>query len=638
MNPPPKRKLNIFCRIMLPFCIGIWVLRSTHFAEYYSVCLISAIIIFILLFIINYLYRSLKVYHYKWILGLWINIFLFLCGMCCCSAYDNRTDFQYFLKHPATYFKISVDSEPVLQGRFLKFKAQVLASYFHGKRQPATGSLMVTLHLDTASFFSLQYGDVCMLPAKYQDLQPPKNPAEFDIASWLSNQNIHHQAFFSSQEIALLSCKKGNPVIRFSMALRKRQVELYQQLIKDKEAFAVAATLILGYRSDLDAETLAAYSKTGTIHALSVSGMHVGIIYLVLEWALKWMNKKRVLLWGKTIIILVLIWGYALLTGYSASVLRSAIMLSLYIISRVIGKDAGGYHILCLSACCLLLYNPFLLWDVGFQLSYMAVFGLLYLQPILEELFSFQQIWLQKLWSMVCLSLAAQIMTFPFSVYYFHQFPVYFIISNLFIAIPVTLLMYSGIAILLFKLYWLAPAFEWLIIFMNKGLEKIAVLPYAVIDGIWLAKTELILLCGCLYFVFSLFSAQKNPGLQGNGAGKKYIYLSLITLLMLQILLMKDKINALNQHRLVVFKIRKQEAIALLKGNQALVITDLRPTDKKFKFHVQPALSQARISKVTYLFKEKTLGFKRQTINFNPENYQIKQVFFPKTPTRNKNE
>lgn len=589
-----NRKPNIFSRMLFPFCIGIWVLRTAHFAELNSVLLISGIISFILLLIINYLYTLLKVYNHKIIATCSINLSLFLMGALFCSRHNDRSDFQHFSYHPASFFKIAVDSEPEQNGSILKFRARVIRAYSGSKKQPATGSLMIAIKYDPShSPSSLQYGDVCFIPAKYKLVSPPMNPAEFDVRQWLANQNIYHQAFLLPAEITPSREQKGVPLIRFSLAFRKRQTDLYRKLIKDDQAFAVAATLILGYRSDLDAETLAAYSKTGTVHALSVSGMHVGIIYLVLEWALKWMNRKQVLLWLKVVLILTLIWCYALLTGYSASVLRSAIMLTLFILSKSFRKSADGYHTLCASAFFLLLYNPFLLWDVGFQLSYMAVFGLIYLQPRIARLCAFKQPWLQKPWDMISLSIAAQLLTFPFSVYYFHQFPVYFILSNLFITIPVTLLMYSGIAILLFRLYWLAPAFEWLIVFMNSGLEKIASLPYPVISKIWLTKTELILLSFSLVLLFMAGSA-----IAGSGRRKNLIFASFFLLAALQGIRVKDKIRSLRQQRVILFKVSKHNAASILSGKRAYVFTDLQMDSKAFQFHIQPALDQAGISKI----------------------------------------
>jgi len=448
---------------------------------------------------------------------------------------------------------------------------------------------LVTIAQNTRHRPTLKYGETYLIPAAYHPIEPPCNPGEFDFRAWLASQNIYHQAYLHPEEMIPMGKHKGAALISFALSLRQQQMQVYRRLIKDNEAFAVAATLILGYRADLDAETLSAYSKTGTIHALSVSGMHVGIIYVVMELALKWMNRKRVWRWVKLLLLLGAIWFYTILTGYGASVLRAALMLSLFVIARHAHKNTGSYHILAISAFCLLLYDPFLLWDPGCQLSYLAVFGLIWLAPKIQLLWVPKQIWLQKLWGMISISIAAQLLTFPLSSYYFHQFPVYFIVSNLFITLPVALLMYSGLAILLFHLYWLAPAFEGLIIFMNSGLQKIALLPYSTISGIDLNKTELILLCLFLFCTCTGLSGKKKP----------LLFTALLLLFCLQGALARDKIMAQQQKTMILFRLKRHYAAAFISGRKAILMTDLHQDNQAFKFHVLPALNQLKIRSIT---------------------------------------
>lgn len=586
-----RQNISIFGKILLPFCIGIWVLQAAENTKLNLPVLILAIFVFSLSLIINFLYRLLKVYHYKRLLAILINLLFFSLGLLCYSNANLFENPNNFSNQQADFLKISIADEPQQQGSVLRFKAKVLASYTGHHKQRASGYLLVALPSDSAQPARLHYGENYYIPAHYKGIAPPYNPAEFDFRSWLAMQNIRHQIFLRPAELITANAATGIALISFALELRKRQVELYRNLIKDDNAFAVACTLILGYRADLSAETLIAYSKTGTIHALSVSGMHVGIIYLVLNWALSWMDRKVWLKWSKVLLLFILIWGYAVLTGCSASVLRSAIMLSIFILSRSVQNQANSYQVLYFSAFCLLVYNPFFLWDVGFQLSYSAVLGLIYLQPKLERLLSFQSFWLRKLWSLICLSIAAQLFTFPLSSYYFHQFPVYFIVSNLFIVLPVTLLMYIGMLLLLFRLYWIAPLFEWLIIFMNRGLEKIAALPYSNINMIWFTKTELILLCLFL-LLLCIALQQKN---------KYYLLLSVLVSAYFQALLVKDELDAARQQKIIPFILNKNYAVAFISSDQAILVTDLQPGDQAFKFHIQPALDQLKIRETTCL-------------------------------------
>lgn len=604
-----RQTISVFGRILLPFCIGLWVLHVADNTKLNLPILIFAIFLFILLLIIRFLYRLLKVYHYKSLLALLINLFFFSLGLLWYSKANLPGNLNSFSYNQADFLKISIAGEPQQHGSVLRFKAKVLAGYTGHQKQETSGYLLVALPSDSAHPVALHYGENYFIPAHYKVVAAPYNPAEFDFKFWLAMQNIHHQIFLQPGELIAVKAQTGMPLISFALALRKSQVAIYRKLLKDDNAFAVASTLILGYRSDLSAETLAAYSKTGTIHALSVSGMHVGIIYLVLNWALGWMDRKIWLKWSKVLLLLLLIWGYAVLTGCSASVLRSAIMLSIFIFAKAVHNQANSYQILYFSAFCLLLYNPFFFWDVGFQLSYLAVLGLIYLQPKLEQLIHFKPFWLRKLWSLISLSVAAQLFTFPLSSYYFHQFPVYFILSNLFIVLPVTLLMYIGILLLLFRLYWIAPLFEWLIIFMNRGLEKIAALPYSSINMIWFTKTELVLLCLFL-LLLCIALQQKN---------KYYFALSLLASGCFQVMLVKDELNAARQQKVIPFTLNRNYAVAFISSTRAILVTDLQPADQAFKFHIQPALDQLKVREITCMKWEGTCNTK----NFEFREHQL---------------
>ena len=581
----------IFVIILPSFSTGILISYGLHFTELNLVLLIFCLSSFIIILLIRFLYKSIKVYNHKAWSGLALNIFFLSLGAWLCEHYKTSTNSDNFTRFQADYLQIRVAEEPQLRNHILRFSAEVLHAYTVREKHKSTGNLLVAIRTDSLRPIAINYGEVYFIPGTYTNVLPPSNPAEFDFQFWLANRNIHQQIFLHPQQINGNEENSGNPIIRFSLNLRKQQVAYYHKLLKDDEAFAVASTLILGYRADLSAETLAAYSKTGTIHALSVSGMHVGIIYIVIEWALRFLNRKRSLKFIKLLLVLTLIWFYTILTGCSASVLRSAIMLSVFVLAKAWDRNSNSYNILAFSAFCLLLYNPFLVWDVGFQLSFLSVFGLIYLQPLIHQLVYLENKWLEKLWSLISLSLAAQIVTFPLSIYYFHQFPVYFIISNLFINIPITFLMYIGIVILILKFDWIGPVFEWLIIFNNKGLEFISRLPYSSIGAIWINRIELILLC--LFLSVFIVALEKFS--------KRLLLSSLIILLFFQMHITWDKLISYQQNNSIVFKLHKNFAVTHIFSQKAYIATDLKVTDKTFIFSVQPALDQLRVKEIVFI-------------------------------------
>ena len=201
----------------------------------------------------------------------------------------------------------------------------------------------------------------------------------------------------------------------------------------------VASALLLGYRENLDKELVKSYASAGAMHVLAVSGLHVGILYLLLTRIFSFLKKVKKVKNGKfilTILIVSFLWFYAIMTGLSASVMRATTMFSFIVIgNELLNRKTSIYNTLAVSAIILMIINPFIVYQVGFQLSYVAVVGIVYLQPKLNRLFYSRYKLVRGVWAITCVSLAAQIATFPLSLHYFHQFSTYFFISNL-IVIP----------------------------------------------------------------------------------------------------------------------------------------------------------------------------------------------------------
>lgn len=581
----------VFVKILSPLILGIIIGYYFQTEQLLRISITVVASLLIIALVINTFYKRFKGWNHKKSIASLYYLISFCLGTFITLLHTDFLRANYFAKKEYQQLKVWVNSEPQQTNDILRFEVAVTDGYTNQKRENCSGNLLIALKLDSLSPIQLRYGDELLISANYLPVEPPYNPAEFNFKQWLASKNIYHQTFIRQEQLIKLGDNKGNPIIAYALEVRKKQVEIYRKLIRDDEAFAVASTLILGYRADLSKETLAAYSKTGTIHALSVSGMHVGIIYIMLNWLLFFLDKQKAGRIFKVVLICTLIWYYSLLTGFSPSVLRSAIMLTAFILAKRLKRSTNSYNILAFTASSLLIYDPFLIWDVGFQLSFIAVFGLVYYQPKIYKWWYFENKWIDKLWSAVAMSLAAQLATLPLSVYYFHQFPVYFIISNLFILIPIAALMYIGIAILLFKAYFLASTFEWLIVFTNKGLKWISELPYAGITEIWLDRWQLVLL--------SLFITTLTIGL--SHYKKKYIFISLIALLTLLTTLSYQKIISVKQSEIVLFSLRKNYAVAFINGNKSILLTDLSKDDKNFEFFVKPALDQKQIKNIHFL-------------------------------------
>lgn len=592
----------VFLRILLPFALGIIAFYPTTNPSFVYLTGWLCFAVFTILGLINLFYKILKAYKYKSWTACLIYVLLFLFGAFVCVLNKQSLNENYFGGKKQDYLRVWVSDEPQLKSGILRFKANVTKSYLrqkNGHTEPinASGKLMVAIKTDSLNPLQLTYGDELIIPAKVTEVAAPYNPAEFDYRSWLAAQNIYHQVYLKQAQLTKTNRDLGNPIIAYALVLRAKQVQYYRKLLKDDDAFAVASTLILGYRADLSQETLSTYSKTGTIHALSVSGMHVGLIYLVLNWMLQYLDRNKLLKLFKVVLIVVLIWFYALLTGFSPSVLRSAIMLSAFVIAKSFNRQSNSYNIISFAALCLLVYDPFLIWDVGFQLSFLAVLGLIYLQPKIQNWWHPKSQWIGKLWEAIAMSLAAQFITYPLSIYYFHQFPIYFLMSNLFITVPIALLMYLGIIILLGRFEFLAPIFEWLIKFTNSGLKWIADLPLSSLSAIWISRTELIILCVALC-CFTIALA---------GFKKRMLMFSIVCFMVFQSFVVYDELKAMHQKKIIVFNLRKHYATAYISKQKAFVFTNLQPESRSFKYFIQPALDQHKIKEIVCIQDDRCL-------------------------------
>nr|WP_315424687.1 ComEC/Rec2 family competence protein [uncultured Pedobacter sp.] len=599
----------IFVRILFPFILGISIFYFFPALAYIKWLNLTLVVVLLSILFLNVTYKRFNIYRYKGAVGILIYILFFTLGSLFCLLNNESLNQNYFAKTNCNYLKVWVNNEPQQNGNIVRFKAKVRSGYQKDKQISLSGQMLLTVKLDSLKPIQLKYGDEMMISVSYTEVEPPYNPAEFDFKAWLGSQNIYHQAFIDQNHIVSTKNNVGNPIIKMALNLREKQVAKYRTLIKSDEAFAVASTLILGYRADLSKETLSAYSKTGTIHALSVSGAHVAIIYVVLDFMFFFLNKNRALRILKLLLLCTLIWGYAFLTGLSPSVVRSAIMISILITAKVLSKKTNSYNVLAFSAFCQLIYNPFLIWDVGFQLSYLAVFGLIYLQPKIYNLLYTEHNWIDKLWSFTSMSLAAQIVTFPLSIYYFHQFPFYFLFANLFITIPLILMMYLGIVVLIPSFGFLAPIFEWIINFTNAVLKWIASLPYASFSSIWINMPEFVLLSLSLgLFIYALTKFNKQ-----------LLFSSLFLFVCYQLLIVRDDLKVFHQRKIIFFSLRKNYAAAFINGKEAVLISDLNSEDKNYAFSIQPALAQLQLKKIYFI------NFKKDTVlkHFTLKNNQI---------------
>lgn len=486
------------------------------------------------------------------------------------------------MNHALTENKIyiaEVTKEPKVSEKSVHLELNL--EYFRGENtlNQMTEKVLVYLPIDTNSL-QLSLGQRIIFKADFQEIKNMGNPDEFDYQSYMANHQIYNQAFIKANQWKILSIQPKFSLQTKALQIRNHIIRLFQQYgIKDQQ-LAVLSALSLGYKNKLDEEIKHAYSNSGGMHVLAVSGLHVGIIYFILAFLLKPLNRKRFGKYFSTGIIIIFLWFYAFLTGLSPSVFRAATMFSIIATGTLFKKNTNIYNSLAASAFILLLFNPFLITEIGFQLSYLAVIGIVYFHPKIYKWFSFNNILADKIWSLTAVSLAAQIATAPISLYYFGQFPVYFLLTN-FIVIPfATILIYGTILFLLFSFihpiaFILAKTLDWLVAFLNKCILQIENLPGSLITHIEFPPTVLFLCYITIILLAAYFVYQH----------KKYFFFSFASIIIIIGILNFQKITEANKSHFIVFNVPGNTFAQMKEKSSILNISTINNPGKNYVFN-----------------------------------------------------
>ncbi len=351
---------------------------------------------------------------------------------------------------------------------------------------------------------ALYPGQVIWVPSNPEPVAPPSFPDEFNYKRFLAAKGIHFRQFLG-KKLQVLPLKQSNE-LNFTMEhLRHYFAGVIEQYVQRPESKQIALALLLGQKESLGKEVKQAYSATGTQHILAVSGLHVGIIYSILLLPLTFFKQKGQLL-QKSYLVLVLglIWIYALMTGFSPSVVRAVVMFSLVTLGQMRKRKPSIWNILAFSALLLLVLDPDIQSDLGFQLSYLAVAGIVGLQPILLRMWAPSNRVLDYFWQMATVTLAAQLITSPLTLHYFHTFPTYFLVANLLIVPLSYIILCVGVPFLL--LAWipmvgslLGAIVDFLLFIQNEITYTLQELPAALWQGIHLSLAGMLAIWGALW-------------------------------------------------------------------------------------------------------------------------------------------
>ncbi len=338
---------------------------------------------------------------------------------------------------------LQFSSQPIERDKTWKIEANILAFQDQQGWKKASGRILLYIDKRTKG---LQKDQQIITEKSLQPITRMQNPGSFDYAAYCARQGIYHSLYLTAKDFYVAQqTKKAKNILTQAQEYVK---DIFQQYIRGQQEKAIAEALTIGYKYDLDDDLLQAYSNTGVVHVIVISGMHLGLIYGILLFFTKLLQRNTISRWIRTLCILLLIWTFTLLTGAGPSVLRAAVIFSLMMLGESLLRKNNTYNTLAASAFLLLLVNPFYLWDIGFQLSYLAVLSIIWLSgPLYRSVYiSFRPF--RYVWQLMAVTISAQVLTTPIILYHFHQFPNVFLITNLLI-VPLSGLVLYGCIVLL---------------------------------------------------------------------------------------------------------------------------------------------------------------------------------------------
>lgn len=364
----------------------------------------------------------------------------------------------------------------------------------------------------------LKVGDRILFSGHPRPIKTLNNPFEFDYTKYMARQAICRQVYLSKNSWNRTSEHDSKSLRLKTLRLRSRLLNRFDSPTFSQQTTEILSALTLGYKDNLSLETKQVFSSVGAMHILAVSGLHVGIVFWIMHSMLLFLEKWRYGKYLQLLLSLIILWFYAYVSGLSPSVVRACTMFSIMGIGKTLGRNTNVFNSLILSAFIILLVAPNNLFSVGFQLSYSAVFGIVFLQPKLDKLLHFKFRLIKYLWSLFTVSVSAQIATLPFCLFYFQQFPMYFWLTNLFVVPIVCLLVPMGLLHLAISTLpipgsLLAHLLDTIVMFTFHVLEKIEDLPFSTIE-IVIQMKEFVLLLLVLFFLFLFIHRPKEIFIQ----------------------------------------------------------------------------------------------------------------------------
>ncbi|MFT3753322.1 MAG: ComEC/Rec2 family competence protein [Paludibacter sp.] len=550
-----------FFRLLLPFVVGVIFYQYVELLQWSLFAMFGLSILFILA---SFFVRSPKrQFQFRWLFG--CGIFLLMLSLAYFRTDEQSKATVFDRLNKKEIYRVELIAPPIEKAKSYQCKVDVL-EYYEDTWKPTRGQVILYFQKDKEAS-QLLFGDRLLVEAEFSEPERAMNPDGFDYAAYLKRQGIGATCYISSESWKFTGRNETFSIRREADKWRNYLLSVYREFDIRGDEFAVLAALTLGYTDDLQPDLRASYSATGAMHILSVSGMHVGVVYVVMAFLLGFMDKSKRLKIFKGLFIMLFLWTYAFLTGMSAAVIRAALMFSFVSLASCFERKPQIYNSIFASAFGMLLYNPNFLFDVGFQLSYSAVLSILFFQPVVNKFYTPTNRASKAIWGLFAVSLAAQLGTAPFVLYYFQQFPNYFILTN-FIAIPLsTVVIYLAIGLLAtsfvpYLSIWVAFLLKWMLWTLNFMIVFIQNLPFSVSHVSFDISQTIVIFLAIFCLSAYYFNRRYEP-----------LFIGIGSILLACVFNLYVNYNTLTSKRMIVYAGQKNTHISFINRNQNLVFT-----------------------------------------------------------------
>ena len=503
-----------FGRLVIALIVGIVTSR------YYPIYSCNLYIVFGVVFTIFLLSTKNKSRYREYYTGIFLILVTFLLGYTRYSSIHPTMDLTHYshqLDSDQMFLSTEILTIPKKTTRFSCFiQVNAIGSSIDSMNN-VTGKMTAYFKLEDSIASSYRPGDEILLNGYVTALRHSRNPNAFDFNDYLKTKHIFHRVDIAPELHRSTSKNLANPIERLANNIRSHALKTFDKYLENKDHRSLIGAMVLGFRNTIDPELYASYTKTGAVHVLAVSGLHVGILCQLLLFFLnklfKSSNRDKLI---KLCILVFATTTYIIITGGSAAVMRASVMIIIYYIGKYWADRVDSYNILSMAAFFLMVYDPYMIFQASFQFSFLALLSILYFySTIYEWLFNYIEInsrLINYMWQMIALSISAQILVAPLTIYYFHKFPTYFWLSGI-VAVPAAYcVLVLGILMIIME-YFLPLINEIIDILLTSifnvfiySIQTIEHLPFATIDNLWLYTHELLL----LYLSLGLFLAGRH--------------------------------------------------------------------------------------------------------------------------------